>query len=126
MKRLHAVYRKSEKTILNTDRNQTVFAVKIVPYCVSFLDHISPLCSAKAALPGAIFPHKALSSSYPCSVSMLFLGGDPIEAGLFSLRLGNKAALTCPRHVIHPRGDTSLPLKLPRYSVLFSADNIVF
>ena len=42
---------------------------------------------------------------------MLFLGGDLIEAGLFSLRLGNKAALTCHRHVIHSRGDTSLPDK---------------
>ena len=97
----HAVYRKSKKTILNTDRNQTVFAVKIAPYCVSFLDHISPLCSAKAALSDAIFPRNALSSSYPCSVSMLFLGGDPIEAGL-------------------------CPLKLPRCSVVFSADDIVF
>ena len=26
-----------------------------------------------------------------------------------SLRLGHAAALTCPRHVIHPRGDAPLP-----------------
>ena len=57
---------------------------------------------------------------------MLFLGGDLIEAGLFSLRLGHGTALTCHRHVIHYRADTSLPLKLPRSSIVFSADDIVF
>ena len=41
------------------------------------------------------------------------------EAGLFSLRLGHGAALTCPRHVIHSRAAASLPLKLPRCAVIF-------
>ena len=39
------------------------------------------------------------------------------EAGLFSLRLGHGAALTCHRNVIHSRAADSLPLKLPRCSV---------
>ena len=37
-----------------------------------------------------------------------------LEAGLFSLRLGHGAALTCHRHVIHSRADAALPLELPR------------
>ena len=41
------------------------------------------------------------------------------EEGLFSLRLGHGAALTCPRHVIHSRAAASLPLKLPRCAVIF-------
>ena len=35
------------------------------------------------------------------------------EVGAFSLRLGHGAALTCPRHVIHYRTDTSLPPHTP-------------
>ena len=42
-----------------------------------------------------------------------------LEAGLFSLRLGHGAALTCHRHVIHSRAAASLPLKLPRCAVIF-------
>ncbi len=42
-----------------------------------------------------------------------------LEAGLFSLRLGHGAALTCHWHVIHSRAAASLPLKLPRYAVVF-------
>ena len=55
-----------------------------------------------------------------------YLVGDLIEAGLFSLRLGHGAALTCHRHVIHYRADTSLPLKLPRCSIVFFAVSLVF
>ena len=40
------------------------------------------------------------------------------EAGLFSLRLGHGAALTCYRHVIHYRSAAALPLKLPRCSLI--------
>ena len=40
------------------------------------------------------------------------------EAGLFSLRLGHGAALTCHRHVIHYRSAALLPLALPRGSVI--------
>ena len=40
------------------------------------------------------------------------------EAGLFSLRLGHGAALTCHRNVIHSRAADSLPLKLPRCTVV--------
>ena len=43
-----------------------------------------------------------------------------LEAGLFSLRLGHGAALTCHRHVIHSRAAASLPLKLPRCAVVFT------
>ena len=42
------------------------------------------------------------------------------EAGLFSLRLGHGAALTCHWHVIHFRAAASLPLKLPRCAVIFT------
>lgn len=42
-----------------------------------------------------------------------------LEAGLFSLRLGHGAALTCHRHVIHSRAAASLPLKLPCCSIIF-------
>ena len=41
-----------------------------------------------------------------------------LEAGLFSLRLGHGAALTCHRHVIHYRAAAALPLKLPRCSLI--------
>ena len=41
------------------------------------------------------------------------------EAGLFSLRLGHGAALTCHWHVIPSRAAASLPLKLPRCAVIF-------
>ena len=43
-----------------------------------------------------------------------------LEVGLFSLRLGHGAALTCHRHVIHSRADASLPLELPRCAVIFT------
>ena len=48
------------------------------------------------------------------------------EAGLFSLRLGHGAALTCPRHVIHSRAAASLPLKLPRCAVIFPQQHRFF
>ena len=37
---------------------------------------------------------------------------------MVSLRLGHAAALTCHRHVIHYRSAASLPLALPRDSVV--------
>ena len=43
-----------------------------------------------------------------------------LEAGLFSLRLGHGAALTCHRHVIHSHAAASLPLKLPCCAVVFN------
>ena len=41
-----------------------------------------------------------------------------LEAGLFALRLGHATALTRPRRVIHSRAAASLPLELPRGSVI--------
>ena len=49
-----------------------------------------------------------------------------LEAGLFSLRLGHGAALTCHRHVIHSRAAASLPLKLPRCAVVFTQQHRFF
>ncbi len=49
-----------------------------------------------------------------------------LEAGLFSLRLGHGAALTCHRHVIHSRAAASLPLKLPRCAVIFPQQHRFF
>ena len=40
------------------------------------------------------------------------------QGALVSLRLGHAAALTCHRHVIHYRSAASLPLALPRGSVV--------
>ena len=48
------------------------------------------------------------------------------EAGLFSLRLGHGAALTCPRHVIHYRAAAALPLKLPRCSLICALLHMFF
>ena len=50
--------------ILSPNRNLTVLPAEIVPYCVGFLDHIYPLCSAKAALSGAISARKSKSAFY--------------------------------------------------------------
>ena len=49
-----------------------------------------------------------------------------LEVGLFSLRLGHGAALTCPRRVIHSRASASLPLKLPRCAVIFPQQHRFF
>ena len=49
-----------------------------------------------------------------------------LEAGLFSLRLGHGAALTCHRHVIHSRAAASLSLKLPRCAVVFTQQHRFF
>ena len=45
---------KNSKLILIPNKNKTIFAARIVPYCVGLLDHISPLCSSEPALSGAI------------------------------------------------------------------------
>ena len=54
--------------------------------------------------------------------------GDPSvsSADSVSLRLGHGAALTCPRHVIHYRAAASLPLKLPRCSVICALLHMFF
>ena len=49
-----------------------------------------------------------------------------LEAGLFSLRLGHGAALTCHRHVIHSRAAASLPLELPRCAVVLTRQHRFF
>ena len=49
-----------------------------------------------------------------------------LEVGLFSLRLGHGAALTCHRHVIHSRAAASLPLKLPRCADIFPQQHSFF
>ena len=53
-----------EDIILSPNRNLTVLPAEIVPYCVGFLDHIYPLCSAKAALSGAISARNSKSAFY--------------------------------------------------------------
>ena len=54
-------------------------------------------------------------------VTKLFGGGLlECETGLFSLRLGRAAALTCHWHVIHYRSAASLPLALSRCSLIGS------
>ncbi len=42
-----------EQIILSPNKNCKIFPAEFVPYCVAFLDHISPLCSAEGALSGA-------------------------------------------------------------------------
>ena len=54
--------------ILIPNKNKTIFAARIVPYCVGLLDHICPLCSAEPALSGAILTRKSLSTFYRVSV----------------------------------------------------------
>ena len=69
------------RLLLTLNKNLTVLPTEIVPYGVGFLDHISPLCSAKAALSGAISAQNYKSAFYQGLVY-------DVGAGLVPARLG--------------------------------------
>ena len=50
--------------ILSPNRNSKIFPAEFVPYCVAFLDHISPLCSAEGALSGANSARKSKATPH--------------------------------------------------------------
>ena len=70
--------------------------------CEDFFDKLHP--------PSILIISKCCFAPKVIDVSRLLDGGFIVfEAGLFSLRLGHGAALTCPRHVIHYGAAASLP-----------------
>ena len=58
------------RLILIPNKNKTILAARFVPCIVAFLDHISPLCSAESATPGANLSRKSLSTFYRVSVQI--------------------------------------------------------
>jgi hypothetical protein len=76
--------------ILSPNKKSKIFPAEFVPYCVAFLDHISPLCSAEGALSGANSARKSNCTFYQGIVLQYSKRSFTCQAGIKIAPIKNK------------------------------------